>query len=58
MLSEYLTGEAGGEDDQTSAARISRLIVAGNSLSPVVVETQEVEKKSVRIHIAYVGNDD
>lgn len=34
MLTEYLTGEEGGEDDQLSAAKISRLIIAGNSLAP------------------------
>lgn len=33
MLTEYLTGEEGGEDDQLSAAKISRLIIAGNSLA-------------------------
>ena len=47
MLSEYLTGEACGDEEQAGAARISRLIIAGNSLAPVVVETQEVEKKPV-----------
>ncbi|EKM55715.1 uncharacterized protein PHACADRAFT_173871 [Phanerochaete carnosa HHB-10118-sp] len=48
MLSEYLTGEACGSDEQSGAARISRLIIAGNSLAPVVVETQEPEKKPRR----------
>ena len=33
MLAEYLTGEGGGAKEQVSAARISRLIIAGNSLS-------------------------
>ena len=47
MLSEYLAAEAGGSDEQASVSRISRLIIAGNSLAPVVVETQEPEKKSV-----------
>ncbi|KAI0781162.1 DNA polymerase alpha/epsilon subunit B-domain-containing protein [Trametes elegans] len=32
MLAEYLTAEAGGSDEQSQAARISRLIIAGNSL--------------------------
>ena len=33
MLIEYLTGEEGGVEDQVSASRISRLIIAGNSLA-------------------------
>lgn len=33
MLVEYLTGEEGGVKEQTSAAQISRLIIAGNSLA-------------------------
>ncbi|KAF9045920.1 hypothetical protein BDZ89DRAFT_1089502 [Hymenopellis radicata] len=34
MLTEYLSGEEGGVDDQLSAAQISRLIIAGNSFAP------------------------
>ncbi|KKY29054.1 putative dna polymerase delta subunit [Phaeomoniella chlamydospora] len=33
LLSEWLLGEGLGSDDQESAARISRLLIAGNSLS-------------------------
>ncbi|PCH38349.1 hypothetical protein WOLCODRAFT_149286 [Wolfiporia cocos MD-104 SS10] len=33
MLVEYLTGEAGDASDQAGAARISRLVIAGSSLS-------------------------
>jgi DNA polymerase delta subunit 2 len=33
MLVEYLTGEEGGVKEQVSAAQISRLIIAGNSLT-------------------------
>lgn len=33
MLVEYLTGEAGGPEDQQLASQITRLIIAGNSLS-------------------------
>ncbi|KAJ3536435.1 hypothetical protein NM688_g6838 [Phlebia brevispora] len=47
MLAEYLTGEAGGLDDQQGVSRISRLIVAGNSLAPVVIN-EELDKKSRR----------
>lgn len=36
MLVEYLTGEAGGLDDQVSAPQISRLVILGNSLSDAV----------------------
>ena len=34
MLVEYLSGEAGGIDDQVSTSQISRLIIAGDSLAP------------------------
>lgn len=33
MLIEYLSGEEGGVEEQISAAQISRLIIAGNSLA-------------------------
>ena len=33
LLTEYLLGEAGGKQDQDEAGKISRLILAGNSLS-------------------------
>ncbi|KZT11491.1 uncharacterized protein LAESUDRAFT_755134 [Laetiporus sulphureus 93-53] len=36
MLVEYLTGEAGGAEDQARTAEVSRLIIAGNSLSPAI----------------------
>ncbi|KIK74894.1 hypothetical protein PAXRUDRAFT_835860 [Paxillus rubicundulus Ve08.2h10] len=35
MLVEYLSGELGGQDDQTLASQVTRLIIAGNSLSSV-----------------------
>lgn len=35
MLVEYLTCEGGGPGDQLEASRISRLIIAGNSLAPL-----------------------
>ncbi|KAF9496029.1 hypothetical protein BDN71DRAFT_1446729 [Pleurotus eryngii] len=35
MLVEYLTCEGGGLGDQLEASRISRLIIAGNSLAPL-----------------------
>ena len=53
MLTEYLTGEEGGEEDQLCAARISRLIIAGNSLTAKAladrIETPSyAERKAVR----------
>ena len=53
MLVEYLTGEAGGPHDQSETSRISRLIIAGNSLAAVVSANaggakDEVERKPVR----------
>lgn len=54
MLTEYLTGEEGGEDDQLNSAKISRLIIAGNSLAPgALMERIEppsyTERKAVRV---------
>ncbi|KAJ7172733.1 DNA polymerase alpha/epsilon subunit B-domain-containing protein [Mycena filopes] len=40
MLVEYLTGEEGGPNAQVSAAQISRLIIAGDSLAPIVISTK------------------
>lgn len=37
MLVEYLTGEAGGLDEQIAASQISRLIIAGNSLEAITI---------------------
>ncbi|KAJ7273479.1 DNA polymerase alpha/epsilon subunit B-domain-containing protein [Mycena haematopus] len=49
MLVEYLTGEEGGPQQQISAAQISRLIIAGDSLAPVVSATGEsFEEKEAR----------
>ena len=53
MLTEYLTGEEGGEEDQLGAARISRLIIAGNSVTASAladrIETPSyAERKAVR----------
>ncbi|KAK0503003.1 DNA polymerase alpha/epsilon subunit B-domain-containing protein [Armillaria luteobubalina] len=44
MLVEYLTGEEGGIEDQGSAARISRLVIAGNSLAAVVIPVKGDER--------------
>ncbi|KAG6878100.1 hypothetical protein C0992_008588 [Termitomyces sp. T32_za158] len=40
MLVEYLAGEQGGVAEQVSAARISRLIIAGNSLAQLLPTAQ------------------
>ncbi|KAJ4488230.1 DNA polymerase alpha/epsilon subunit B-domain-containing protein [Lentinula aciculospora] len=37
LLVEYLTGEEGGTNDRISASRISRLIIVGNSMAPMLV---------------------
>ena len=39
LLQEYLLGEALGPSDQTAAASISRLIIAGNSISAAAAAT-------------------
>ncbi|THH05578.1 hypothetical protein EW145_g4698 [Phellinidium pouzarii] len=40
LLMDYLAGEAGGENDQKSATRVSRLIIAGDSLAPISIEKE------------------
>lgn len=45
MLIEYLTGEAGGTDDQIAASQISRLIIAGNSFAPPALDEPETAGK-------------
>jgi DNA polymerase delta subunit 2 len=42
MLVEYLTGEEGGQEQQISAAQITRLIIAGDSLAPIVLTAPEI----------------
>ncbi|KAJ8579832.1 hypothetical protein M405DRAFT_802452, partial [Rhizopogon salebrosus TDB-379] len=48
MLVEYLTGEAGGPEDQQLASQISRLIIAGNSLSLVEYSEDGEEERKPR----------
>ncbi|OCH95642.1 hypothetical protein OBBRIDRAFT_745437 [Obba rivulosa] len=56
MLVEYLTGEVGGVHDQAEASRISRLIVAGNSLAPMASLDNAVPEETERKPKRY-GND-
>jgi DNA polymerase delta subunit 2 len=57
MLVEYLSGEEGGVTEQASAAQISRLIIAGNSLSDMPPTRQgepgdtEQIGKAVRLNV-------
>ena len=58
LLTEYLLGEAADIEDQESTAQISRLIVAGNSISPDVIinpinGTQDEHKKSANKKYGY-----
>ncbi|KAI4217686.1 MAG: hypothetical protein LQ351_000282 [Letrouitia transgressa] len=47
LLMEYLLGEAGGESDQAEVCRISRVVIAGNSISEgIPLALREEEKKS------------
>ncbi|KAI0362684.1 hypothetical protein OH77DRAFT_1585031 [Trametes cingulata] len=48
MLAEYLTAEAGGSEEQAQAARISRLIIAGNSLGTLTGNTGALNGESER----------
>ncbi|THG94729.1 hypothetical protein EW026_g6796 [Hermanssonia centrifuga] len=51
LLSEYLAGEAGGFEEQVHVSRISRLIIAGNSLAPVVADEEAEKKPNIHEHI-------
>ena len=51
LLMEYLVGEAAGEGEQQEAGKISRLILAGNSLgeaSPLAIKEEVIGKKAAR----------
>lgn len=50
LLVEYLTGEGSGSETQPSPSQISRLIIAGNSLPPVITSSPEIDKKPVRVY--------
>ncbi|KAF3924620.1 hypothetical protein AA313_de0202330 [Arthrobotrys entomopaga] len=41
LMVEYLLGEAGGSDDQSKSSSISRLILAGNSLSELSAQAAD-----------------
>ncbi|KAF9228027.1 hypothetical protein BS17DRAFT_774646 [Gyrodon lividus] len=58
MLVEYLSGEVGGHHDQTLASQVTRLIVAGNSLSlvPDSENGGEEEKKPKKFGAAVQAN--
>ncbi|KAF2683456.1 hypothetical protein K458DRAFT_419059 [Lentithecium fluviatile CBS 122367] len=54
LLLEYLTGEATGPTDQSNAAQITRLIVAGDSLShasPILSREDFATKKNQKKHV-------
>lgn len=59
LLLEYLLGEALGPDEQTNASQISRLIIAGNSISTVKEKDDDEggedddEKKTVQKKYGY-----
>lgn len=56
LLTEYLTGEATGPPDQANASRITRLIIAGDSLcsaSPILSREEFAAKKAASKHYGY-----
>lgn len=56
LLLEYLTGEMGGSPDQLNATKISRLIIAGDSLShssPILSREDFALKKSAKKGYGY-----
>ncbi|KAH7889789.1 DNA polymerase alpha/epsilon subunit B-domain-containing protein [Phlebopus sp. FC_14] len=58
ILVEYLTGEVGGPEDQKLASQITRLVIAGNSLSivPEGENGEEGVKKSRKFGAASPAN--
>jgi DNA polymerase delta subunit 2 len=53
MLAEYLTSECGGDEEQLTSSKISRVIIAGNTFAaasdaPASTSESETEKKAVR----------
>lgn len=55
MLVEYLTGENGNTEGQLSTSSISRLLIVGDSLAPVIPVVAETalsfdERKAVRAY--------
>ncbi|KAI0831069.1 DNA polymerase alpha/epsilon subunit B-domain-containing protein [Trametes gibbosa] len=56
MLAEFLTAEVSGPQEQSQAARISRLIIAGNSLGALTGNTGATNGDSERKARRY-GND-
>lgn len=64
LLMEYLTGEASGPGDQENASQISRLIIAGDSLShssPIPTRddfrSRKAAKKAGKKHFGYDASD-
>ena len=56
LLAEYLAGEAGGLAEQSQSSRISRLIIAGNSLAPIDTSKGDSDRKLVcTLHIGRRG---
>jgi len=56
LLVEYLTGEASGPPDQAAATRITRLIIAGDSLlrgAPILSREEFAEHKTNSRHYGY-----
>jgi DNA polymerase delta subunit 2 len=56
LLVEYLTGESSGPPDQANASKITRLIIAGDSLSrssPILSRDDFTAKKAASKHYGY-----
>ncbi|KAG8953686.1 hypothetical protein FRC04_001890 [Tulasnella sp. 424] len=41
LLIEFLLGEAGGVEDQSFSSQISRLVILGNSVVPIILEEED-----------------
>ncbi|KAG8901171.1 hypothetical protein FRB99_005504 [Tulasnella sp. 403] len=44
LMVDYLVGEAGGVEDQSFSSQISRLVIVGDSVVPIVLEDDEGNK--------------
>ncbi|KAG9015471.1 hypothetical protein FRB94_000076 [Tulasnella sp. JGI-2019a] len=56
LLVEYLASEAGGVEDQSSSSEISRLVIVGNSVVPVI-SAEEEDTKSKRFNASKTKYD-
>ncbi|KAG8993841.1 hypothetical protein FRB90_000586 [Tulasnella sp. 427] len=55
LLIEFLLGEAGGVEDQSFSSQISRLIILGNSVVPIVLEEEDDIRAVSWLHSVFMA---